>query len=527
MKLFLGVKKSEWLMVAALMALVAAVYGISLRGVFLWDDVLFIEQNAFLHDVSNIPEIFASDDAVGTGLRNPYYRPVTTATFLMDHLFWGKNPAGYRATNLLLHAAVCVALFFTAKRFMGKWAAFLAAAIFSVHPANSEPVAYISARADLICGLFVLLSFLNYLIYEEKERGRNYAYSVLFFAVALLSKIIALVVPVVLAFWLFARGKRGRITTHLPLYVAIAALFMILRSSVTAVDTFHSHPLVTRLASAGTYLVYYLRYSLLPFGLKVFYEEPIRTTFADAFVIASWAALFLIWATAYRLARRFPEGVLGVVWYFTALLPASGVFMILFPAVMADRYLYIPLLGLSLTAGWMIDRFARSGAYRKNRLQLKACAAICIAAASIYTVTRVNVWGSKLSFWGKAVSEAPNVVLVLNNYGLALINAKRYFEADSVFYQLKEMGDDDAHVDMSLALSAMYRGDLDLAESHITTALNKKPGNSWYLAVNGRISFLKGNIPFAKYLTEASLRLNPYGTEALETMEMINNSQPR
>lgn len=506
------------------MALVAAVYGISLRGVFLWDDVLFIEQNAFLHDLSNIPEIFASDDAVGTGLRNPYYRPVTTMTFLLDNLVWGKNPSGYRATNILFHAAVCLALFFTARRFMGSWAAFFAAAIFSVHPANSEPVAYISARADLICGLFVLLSFYNYHVFEEKGSERNYAYSLLFFAVALLSKIIALVIPAALAFWLFAVGKRSKIVRHLFPYFALAVLFMMARSTITAMDTFHSHPLLTRLASSGTYLVYYLRYSLLPFGLKVFYIEPIRTTFADPFVIGSWTAIVSLWAAAFLFSRRFPEAVLGVVWYFTALLPASGIFMILFPAVMADRYLYIPLLGLSLTVGWTVDRLVKSRVYRKNRLQLNACAAILIAAASIYTATRVSVWGSELSFWGKAVSEAPNEKLVLNNYGLALMDAGRYPEADSVFYQLKERGDNDPHVDMSLALSAMYRGELDLAERHITTALNKKPDNSWYLAVNGRIMFLKGNIPFARYLTEASLKLNPYGTEALETMRMIEQA---
>jgi hypothetical protein len=494
----------------ALLALVLATYSISLRNGFVWDDISFILNNSFIQNADNLKEIFVSNDAVGTGGSNPYYRPVTTLTFALESMAWGDNPAGYHASSIVIHLMVCLLLFLTAKRFMSLPSAFVAAALFAVHPANSEPVAYISARADLLCGLFLLLSFLSYLCFSETGLRRYFAVSLLAFAVALFSKIVAVLFPALLFVHLFLPGRRIKAWKHLLPYLAMAIAFLVIRSSVVEVKNWGEAPFVTRLATSGTLLLSYIRYTLFPFDMKVFYDMPIRTTFSDPVVMGSWAMLCGVVFLTLWSRNRFPKVFFGIVWYFATLLPVSGIVMLLYPTLIADRYLYIPLIGMSLAVGVLADRVGASSIVKSNRIAAQTVFAVCLLSVAVYTASRVTVWKDDLTLWGQATQDAPTSMLPKGNYGAKLVEAERFAEAEQIFIDLKKMGDTSGEVDVNFAVINMCRGDLVRAEEHINAAVLKEPRNAKYLAWYGRIMLFKGDREKAAQFSYAALRVSPY-----------------
>jgi hypothetical protein len=187
---------------------VLLVFSPALWNGFAGDDIPFIVSNAALADLGNVPRFFFSNDALGTGLTNPYYRPLTTTSFAVDRFLWGEAPAGYHLTNILLHLAVCLLLIPVLRRLASPPAAGAAVLLFAVHPAHAEPVGYISARADLWSALFLVASFLAHQRHLEQGRRRWMAVSLLLFLPALLSKILALVFPGILLFHLLLVERR-------------------------------------------------------------------------------------------------------------------------------------------------------------------------------------------------------------------------------------------------------------------------------------------------------------------------------
>jgi tetratricopeptide (TPR) repeat protein len=507
----------------ALVVLVLVTYAISLRNGFAWDDTLFIRNNSFIQNPGNLTQIIVSDDAVGTGMTNPYYRPVTTLTFAAESMIWGDNSTGYHATNVFLHLAACILLFFTAKHFMSLPGAFVAAALFAVHPANSEPVAYISARADLLCGVFLLLSFLSYLRFSETSLRRYFAVSLFAFALALFSKIVAILFPALLFVYLILPERRIRAWRHLLPYLAVVIAFMAIRSSVVEMERWGATPFVTRLATSGTLMLAYIRYTVFPFGMKVFYDLPIRTTFSDPLVMGSWAMLCGVVFLTFWSRRGYPRIFFGIVWYFATLLPVSGIAMLLYPTLIADRYLYIPLMGVSLAVGVLADRVASSGFFNRNRVPAQAAFAVLVLVASGYTASRVAVWKDDLTLWAQATQDAPVNAIPKYNCGVTLMAAERFEEAERYFIELRKMGDQSAEVEASFAVIKFFRGDLAGAEQHIQAAILKKPDNAAFLAWYGRAMLIKGDLEKAAKSSQSALQLEPSLFMARDTMEVLRN----
>ncbi|HEY5995421.1 MAG TPA: glycosyltransferase family 39 protein, partial [Candidatus Deferrimicrobiaceae bacterium] len=265
-------------------------FAVGLGNQFVWDDVLFIVNNDYLHDPRNIPRFLLSGDAAGTGLLNPYYRPLATATFAIDYAIWGEQPAGFHATNIALHLLTCLVLYRVICHITGNPSASLAATLlFAVHPAHSEPVGYISARADILCALFILLSFLGFLLSRETGKRSYLALSIVAFTLALLSKIVALVLPPLLGIYMLLSGKREGWAKSLVPLAAVSVGFLILRSWVLKMEVWGPIPFSIRVANAGLFLLDYFQNALLPVGLKVFYDPDLKMSPTNIASIASWA----------------------------------------------------------------------------------------------------------------------------------------------------------------------------------------------------------------------------------------------
>ncbi|TLN23964.1 hypothetical protein FDZ71_02315 [bacterium] len=494
-------------------------------GDFVWDDIAFIAANGFLDDPANLTKILASGDTVGLGegVHNPYYRPVTTLTFALEKLLWDIDPTGYHVTNVLLHLLVCFLIFAAARKMMGSPQALLAALIFAVHPANSEPVVYISARADLICALFMTAAFYFHLKSEEKDKSLNFILSMAAFTLALFSKIVAGVFPLIILWRLYSLGRpKGEVALKFAHYAAVAAVFLIIRSLVLPVESWGQSPLETRVATSATTLATYLRHALLPFDLKVFYDFPIRTTLADPVVISSWALVIAVIASAFLLRKKMPAVSLGIIWFFAGLLPVCGLAMILSPTVIADRYLYIPLIGVSMALSSAAVFIYERRLSTRNIPALKAVVAAFIILSASYTTARVDVWNTDESFWRRAIKDAPELTMPYKNYAFSLARAGKTDEAESRFLMLKAMGIIDPKIDINLSKIYLARNDIERSVKYAENALAMNVADSGTLAWYGCVMLANGNLVLARRASEKALEGNKYNYLALDNIAQID-----
>lgn len=501
---------------------VFATFGHTLGYGFIWDDISFIQHNPFIRDLGNIERIFASGDAEGTGGLNPYYRPITTLSFALDSAIWGSNPLGFHLMNVLLHLGVCLALFSLLAKLASPTAAFVATLLFTVHPANAEPVAYVSARADLLCGLFCLICFNFYLEYNRTESRWAYYVSLGTYILALFSKIIAVAVPITLFLAFYFSAKRWR-KAFGPLdpFILCTAAFFVIRGMVLHVTTWGNDPLASRLATAGTLLLEYLRLTFLPFTMRIFYDLPIYEGFTNPAVLGSW--IFILTLIAIALFSRLSRNAYtGLFWYFLTLVPVSG-FVTFFPlSLIAARYLYVPLIGLALCAALAFDRLRAAKLVERNGLAARAAAAAAIVVIAGYTAYRASDWGSALSFWNRAHADLPNNSTVRLNYGITLSDAGQFEEARKVLSNLRDDGYNTALLNLHLGVIALVTDDLFLARRQFALALSMDPNDARIHAWQGRLMYIMGNKAEAANASQRALELNPWLNMPKNTLAMLN-----
>jgi hypothetical protein len=507
-----------------LVALVSYCYTLAYG--FIWDDTPFIINNVFLHDISNFFQVFVSTDSVGTdpSYVNPYYRPVTTISFMLNYIISGNNPFGYHLVNILLHAAVCVLLFLTIEHFLkNSLAAFVSAIVFCLHPANLEPVAWISARADLICGLFLLSSFLLYLKFSREQKYFLYYLSLIFFCVAIFAKIVAILLPVLMVLTLTRSTYRK---SHILPYFAIAIAFWFARSALAPMDSFFGSTWEMRFATAPTMVTSYIINTVFPFSLASFYNLPFKFTFYDPAVIFSWAVIVTI-ATAVAMSyKKHRILTFGILWYFIFLFPTSGFYMLFPGSLIADRYLYIPLMGFSLCFGYLLIKLHSLIEGRLSSLQIASITAAICLAFSFYNYNRSYIWEKNISFWENAISEKPlDQNLVLRNYGLALLEENRSTEAFEVFTFLKTKDPENPYVDYFIAKSLIAMKNYDEAMVYSRNAMHKFPGNPRFVALLGKISMLLGQYQDSQKLCSFALSMDPWQKDARDTLSKLETLQ--
>lgn len=510
--------------IAMLAAAVLATFWPAILNGFVWDDIPFIIRNAFLHDLGNLPKFLVSGDAAGTGGMNPYYRPLTTATFALDYALWGRQPAGYHATNILLHLGATIALYFAARRATRHDAAALAAALlFAVHPVHAEPVGYISARADLLCAIFMLTSFLAYSRHDVSGRRADLLLSLLLFALGLLSKIVALIlIPLLLLHLALFRREEIRWKSLVP-FLAVSLAFLAARSWILKLESWGADPWPDRMAMAGINLVVYLKNALLPLDLKVFYALPGPSGFREPAAAVSWLFLAILGVALLRVARSRPAVAFGTGWFFATLFPVIGIVMTILPSPIADRYLYIPLVGLAIAAAGLIDSYAYSPRFPRGRMAVFPVVAACILACSVRTAGRIGLWRDPVTFWRTAASEAPRNPYVLVSYGSSLRVAGRLPEAEATLNEAIALDDRYAHPHIQLTLLEFTRGNLKEAERHTLMALQREPNNPIALMHLGVIKAEKGWTEEAVILLREAIRLNPHYSDAKINLETLLN----
>ena len=317
------------------------------------------------------------------------WHPLTWISHMIDVQFFGMNPTGHHAVSVLLHAINVVLLFFLLARTTGYTLRSAAvAAIFAVHPLNVESVAWIAERKSLLCMLFFLLALLAYGWYVRKPGIGRYLCVGFLFAMGLMAKPMVVTFPFVLLlfdYWPLQRLKEGQITfpklliEKIPLFALSAASAMITviaQHGAGALGITAALPLSFRIKNAiYSYLIYIFK-GIWPSRLAVFYPHP-ENTLALWKVLLAALVLLAITVLVWHF-RRYKYLLAGWLWYLGTMVPVIGIVQVGRQA-MADRYAYVPFIGLFVMAVWLIaELFARI------RLSLPAAAVIGVAVLSSY-----------------------------------------------------------------------------------------------------------------------------------------------
>ncbi|MFL6195873.1 MAG: hypothetical protein ACJ75H_16965 [Thermoanaerobaculia bacterium] len=355
-------RASPAVLAAALALLTVLAYLPSLRNGFVnLDDGIYVTGNPHVRQgITRAGLVWAATANVGNN-----WHPLTVLSHMLDCELFGLNPAGHHATSLLLHTANTVLLFLVLLGMTGAaWRSALVAALFAVHPTHVESVAWIAERKDVLSGLFWILALGAWAFYARRPSPGRYLLVALLMILGLMSKPMGVTLPFVLLLldvWPLERlslGWRRLVIEKLPLLALSAASSVVtLLYQRTSLAPLEALPWTPRLENAAVSCAAYLGKILLPRNLAVFYpmpaEIPLWKAAAALLLIAGLTILVL------RAVRRAPWLLVGWLWFLITLVPVLGLVQVGRQA-MADRYLYIPSIGLFLAIAWgiagLIDR---------------------------------------------------------------------------------------------------------------------------------------------------------------------------
>lgn len=508
-----------------LLAVSFAVFMPSLDNEFVWDDVTFI--------IEAEPYLEAFDFSPGFLIKKPkssvkYYRPLFTLSLVTDYRMWGLSPFGYHLTNILLHSACTLALFFMVlvlgREFRLKSpdaVAFLSSLLFAVYPLHVESVSFISARADMMAGMLLFLSVGFYALSYKKLLYIIPAALSLY--LSLYTKEVAYAFPIVLlGYDLISRRFFNRINiVKYALIALLVAVYAVVRSgSFLSGSDLMKQSIVRGLSGMdavteflvgflGSYLYYGWRF-VYPYELDHFIStipggSAFYITLSVIFVLAVVAACVV------SIKKKENYTAFSLLLLFATLGPA--VMIAIFPTAItrfAERFTYIPSAGFCMLAAYVIVLIgSRSGI----KWLTWALAGALTVSYAVVTVSGQAEWQNNLTFWKAAVDKTPDALTPRVNYGEALRNVGRTEEALEQ-YRLARQRTSKVEVrgktlsTIPLAMGYINRGNYDMAEKVLEEALRDDPGAAAdYNHLMGYIYIQRGDLSTAKDYLRKSVKI--------------------
>jgi Flp pilus assembly protein TadD len=440
------------------------------------------------------------------------WHPLTGLAHMLDWQLFGAWAGGHLAVNVVLHALNAGLLFVLLRRMTGAgWPSFAVALLFAVHPLNVESVAWASQRKSTLSGLFFLLTLLTWQRYKSKRSILAYLLSVGLYALGLMSKPMLVSLPGVLLLldlwplrkeqWRI-RGTTGLLIEKAPFVVlALAATVILLNSEGSSMPGLGLEPGFSeqRWLRAGANLVVYLRRLVWPTDLAVLY--PHRSAVPAPELLGAIAVLGAMTALAWR--GRWPL-LVGWLWFLGIIFPVSGV-MPIGPHEQADRYAYLPGIGLFIMAVWLIPpRF-----WDRPRWQTGAVIAAVGLAFGAVSWWQAGFWRNSLTLWTRAVALYPPSVVQQVNYGNALSEAGRNAEAERCFELVAGFVPNDPQAFINLATIRNQRGEKAAAMALLEQVLRADPGNAQAHGMLGSFLHDVGRVTKARQHLETAIRLDP------------------
>lgn len=474
-----------------------------------------------------------------TSFHEANWHPVTWLSHMADCQLFGLNSAAQHFVNVVLHAANVFLLFLLLQKATGAvWRSFFVAALFAVHPLNVETVAWVAQRKNLLCTLFSLLTIAAYGWYVRRPDWKKYLVIIAGFALALMSKPMAVSLPFVLLlfdYWPLQRyedlplGRRwGRLSVEkLPLFLmsaASSAVTVVAQRSGGAVAETSALPLSVRLENASVSYLAYIGKMFWPAKLAVFYPHP-QNSIPWFDVVAS--AVVLVTATMTVLyLRRIRYLVMGWFLFLITLVPVIGVVQVGRQA-MADRYAYVPCIGLFVIIAWGLNAVVAATAIPRL---VPAVAAVCLVLAlAVATTQYLPYWqnGVKLFTHARAVADRPDPAIE-EALGDAMFFAGR---VDDAFQHYREAcllrpGYASCHYNMAEILFNRHQLRDALEQYRLAVSFTNSKDMALSSLINsGEILLELGDYKTAELRLGAALQIDPNNNTALQLQQRAFNHE--
>ena len=462
------------------------------------------------------------------------WHPLTWLSHMLDVQLYGLNAGGHHLTNVLLHAAVAILLFLVLWRMTGAlWRSAFVAAVFAVHPLRVESVAWVAERKDVLSGLFFMLTLWAYVGYARRpfSPGRYLTVAVLF-GLGLMAKPMLVTLPFVLLlldYWplgrtgLPAAGRsspfsRRVVIEKLPLLVMAAAssvaTFFAQGEAVIPVDAI---PISSRIANALVSYVAFIGKLFYPVGLAAFYPYPenglpIWEVVASTLALAGISAAVLVWR------RRFPYLFVGWFWYVGMLVPVIGLVQVGSQS-MADRYTYLPQVGLCLSITWGVAQLA--SCRRQRRWVCGVASALAVLILMGFAWRQTSYWRNSEMFWTHSLDCAPDSYIILNNLGNTLVGVGKIDEAITHYRRALEIKPVSAEGHSNLGNALARRGQVGEAIAHYRKSLEIQPGLADTHYNLGIVLADGGQVDEAIFHFQKVLEINPADTEARDRLGLV------
>jgi protein O-mannosyl-transferase len=455
-----------------------------------WDDPIYVSKNP---DIAGGITWQSVRWAFTTGHAG-YWLPLIWLSYMLDVQVHGLSAGGFHVTNVLLHTANTLLLFGVLRRMTGKLgrSAFVAG-LFALHPLHVESVAWVTERKDVLSTLFWMLATWTYVEWVRRPSWGRYAGLLLLFALGLTAKPMVMTLPLVLLlldFWPLGRvaagiGREQRtvwlrlVIEKVPLLVlalASSIVTFLAQRSVGAVGDFKALPMTYRVENALISYITYIGKMLWPVRLAAFYPFPMALsgwTLSVWSVLAAALALIVVSVLVMRGARRYPYLPVGWLWYLGTLIPVIGLVQVGGQA-MADRFTYVPLIGLFLMAAWGIpDLLAR---WEGRTIPLTLASGFLLVTCAITANGQLQYWRDSTSLWTHVLEVTNENAFVHKQLSQVLLQQGKYDEAIAHYSRALQLMPDDADEQNNMANDLLHHNRVDLAIAHYSEALRIKPG---------------------------------------------------
>jgi tetratricopeptide (TPR) repeat protein len=480
------------MLAAALAVATLAVYGQVISHQFInLDDDIYIRENPMVSGGLTLKGIAWAF----TTFYDSNWHPLTWLSHMVDSQIFGLNAGGHLLVNALLHVANTLLLFLFLTRVTGaSWRSAIVAALFALHPLHVESVAWAIERKDTLSTFFGLLSLLAYARYAEAPSWRRYSLVALWLGLGLMAKPTLVTWPFVLLlldYWplrriewqpadgigRFAKAWVPLIREKLPLFCLAAASMVVtyLAQSSAGTRAFVDASFLLRLSNALAAYGKYLLLTVWPSGLAVNY--PLSPGGLPAWQVAAAVVLLLaITAIAIREARKRPYLITGWLWFLGTLVPVIGLVQVGGGRAMADRYYYIPSIGLFMAIIFGLADLAV--AWRIGRVTIAAASAIVLLILGSLTVLQASRWRDSVTLFEWTLSVTSNNALIQNQLGVILNRQGKHDEAIAHFTEALRIKPDYFHALANMGWVLRQQGKDAEAISFLQRALTVRPDSA-------------------------------------------------
>jgi tetratricopeptide (TPR) repeat protein len=508
-------------------------------GQTLWHDFINYDDPRYVYENTKITGGLSLSGIAWafTHIHSMNWHPLTTISHMLDCQLYGLKAGAHHFTNVLLHSIAAILLFLALQYMTGAfWRSAFVAAVFAIHPLHVESVAWIAERKDVLSGVFFMLTLLAYVHYARAPSIWRYLMVVFVFALGLMSKPMLVTLPFVLLLldhWPLGRIREEGSNVGRQLFkLAAEKIPLIVLSAVSSVVTFVAQKgavgeteqlsVLARINNAVVSYVAYIWQMLWPVRLAVFYPHP-ENRLPLWEIIASLLLLICLTVLAIAVRKQRPYLITGWLWYLGMLVPVIGLVQVGWQGH-ADRYTYLPQIGLYIAGTWAFADLTAS--WRSRRVLLGAAALLVVAALSCSAWIQTSYWRDSETLFRHALAVTANNDVAENNLGIVFLRQGKVDQAISLLQAAVDLRPDNSPAHENLAKALLQKGQVADALVHYRKLLKLQPDNIEVHNIVGTALIQQGRIREGVEEWQKVLAIQPDNGNAMSNLAWVFATSP-